>query len=101
MAFAETRDGKLYYELIDQVVGWQTPRDAIVFHHGIGAGAALWLGWLPQLVDRLLHGEAVVITQGAQPVAHQSDIREHQRVCTHHRSLTNNRLARHERQRTP
>jgi len=52
MAFAETRDGKLYYELIDQVVGWQTPRDAIVFHHGIGAGAALWLGWLPQLVDR-------------------------------------------------
>jgi pimeloyl-ACP methyl ester carboxylesterase len=52
MAFAETRHGALYYELIDQVVGWEAPRDAIVFHHGIGAGAALWSGWLPHLVDR-------------------------------------------------
>jgi pimeloyl-ACP methyl ester carboxylesterase len=52
MAFAETPHGALYYELIDQVVGWETPREAIVFHHGIGAGAALWSGWLPQLADR-------------------------------------------------
>jgi len=52
MAFAETPHGALYYELVDQVAGWETPRDAIVFHHGIGAGAALWSGWLPQLVDR-------------------------------------------------
>jgi pimeloyl-ACP methyl ester carboxylesterase len=52
MASARTAAGSLYYDLIDQVVGWQTPGQAILFHHGIGASGALWAGWLPQLVDR-------------------------------------------------
>jgi len=52
MAFAATERGALHYELVDQVVGWEEPRDAIVFHHGIGSSSALWAGWLPALIDR-------------------------------------------------
>ena len=52
MAFAQSRPGALYYELVDQVAGWEKPRHAIVFHHGIGASAALWAGWLPHLAER-------------------------------------------------
>jgi pimeloyl-ACP methyl ester carboxylesterase len=52
MPLAETRHGALHYELVDGAAAWERPRDAIVFHHGIGASAALWAGWLPQLIDR-------------------------------------------------
>jgi pimeloyl-ACP methyl ester carboxylesterase len=52
MAFAKTPHGALAFDLVDQVADWEAPRDAIVFHHGIGSSAALWAGWLPYLVDR-------------------------------------------------
>ncbi len=52
MAFAETPQGALHYELTDRVAGWEAARDAVVFHHGIGSSGALWAGWLPGLIDR-------------------------------------------------
>ena len=52
MPLAQTMHGALHYDIVDQTTPWQKPRDAIVFHHGIGSSAALWSGWLPQLVDR-------------------------------------------------
>ncbi len=52
MALAKTAHGTLHYDVVDQTAPWQKPRDAVLFHHGIGASAALWAGWLPQLVDR-------------------------------------------------
>ena len=52
MAYAETPHGKLYYEIIDQVVPWTTHCETIMFHHGIGADPGIWTDWLPLLTDR-------------------------------------------------
>jgi pimeloyl-ACP methyl ester carboxylesterase len=52
MAYAETAHGKLYYEVFDQVAPWETQRESIVFHHGIGADPGIWTEWLPLLTDR-------------------------------------------------
>lgn len=51
MPLATTRQGSLHYEIVDQVVSSRAPREAILFHHGIGASAAIWTGWLPALAD--------------------------------------------------
>ena len=51
MPLASTRHGSLHYEVVDQVAPWREPRPAILFHHGIGASAALWAGWVPALGD--------------------------------------------------
>ncbi len=51
MPFASTGRGDLHFEVVDQVAPWQRPRDAILFHHGIGASAAIWTGWFPALAD--------------------------------------------------
>jgi len=52
MAYAETAHGKLYYEVFDCVAPWETQRETIVFHHGIGADPGIWTEWLPLLTDR-------------------------------------------------
>lgn len=52
MAFADTAHGRLHYEVIDYPGPWQRDRETILFHHGIGGSAGLWMGWLPALVDR-------------------------------------------------
>ena len=52
MPLAQTKDGALHYEMLDHTVPWRTPGLPILFHHGIGASAALWRGWTPALVDR-------------------------------------------------
>jgi pimeloyl-ACP methyl ester carboxylesterase len=52
MPVAQTPHGALHYDVVDHTAPWQPPGDAILFHHGIGAGADLWTGWLPQLADR-------------------------------------------------
>src|SRR5262245_4032968 len=51
MPLATTSHGNLHYEVVDQVVPWRQPRDAILFHHGIGASAEIWTGWFPALAD--------------------------------------------------
>lgn len=51
MPLATTRQGSLHYEIVDQVVASRAPREAILFHHGIGASAAIWTGWFPALAD--------------------------------------------------
>src|SRR5580704_8493833 len=50
MPLATTNHGTLHYEVIDQVAPWHQDREAILFHHGIGASAAIWAGWRPALV---------------------------------------------------
>lgn len=51
MPLATTSHGTLHYEVVDQVAPWQRRREAILFHHGIGAGAGIWAGWRPALAD--------------------------------------------------
>jgi len=51
MPLATTRQGSLHYEIVDQVASGREPRDAILFHHGIGASAGIWRGWFPALAD--------------------------------------------------
>jgi pimeloyl-ACP methyl ester carboxylesterase len=51
MPLATTRHGSLHYESVDQVAPWCDPRQAILFHHGIGASAAIWTGWFPALQE--------------------------------------------------
>ncbi|CAN5756113.1 hypothetical protein BH11PSE3_BH11PSE3_01430 [soil metagenome] len=51
MPLAPTRQGSLHYEIVDQVVPWRERRDAILFHHGIGACAEIWAGWFPSLQE--------------------------------------------------
>ena len=51
MPLASTSRGDLHYEIVDQVTPWCRPREAILFHHGIGASAGIWSGWFPALAD--------------------------------------------------
>ena len=51
MPFAQTNHGTLHYDVVDQVAPWRGRKEAILFHHGIGASAAIWAGWWPSLVD--------------------------------------------------
>jgi pimeloyl-ACP methyl ester carboxylesterase len=51
MPFATTRYGDLHYEATDRAASGRAPRDAILFHHGIGASAGIWSGWFPALAD--------------------------------------------------
>jgi pimeloyl-ACP methyl ester carboxylesterase len=51
MPLATTRQGSLHYEIVDQAAPAPAPREAILFHHGIGASAAIWAGWFPALAD--------------------------------------------------
>jgi pimeloyl-ACP methyl ester carboxylesterase len=52
MAYAETQDGKLHYEVFEQVAPWEARGETIIFHHGIGADPGIWTDWLPLLIDR-------------------------------------------------
>ena len=52
MPYADTRAGRLHYEVVDLVVPWASRRETIVFHHGIGADPGIWSQWLPLLADR-------------------------------------------------
>jgi pimeloyl-ACP methyl ester carboxylesterase len=51
MAVVETRAGPLHYEVIDHILPWKAQKPTILFHHGIGASADIWSGWLPALID--------------------------------------------------
>ena len=51
MPLATTRQGSLHYEIVDRVAPARAPREAVLFHHGIGASAGLWAGWFPALAD--------------------------------------------------
>ena len=52
MPFIETAHGALYYEIIDRVAASEQRREPILFHHGIGASAAIWSDWIAALADR-------------------------------------------------
>jgi pimeloyl-ACP methyl ester carboxylesterase len=52
MPLLATANGPLHYEVVDHVAPWRARRETILFHHGIGASAGIWAGWLPRLVDR-------------------------------------------------
>jgi pimeloyl-ACP methyl ester carboxylesterase len=51
MPLATTRQGSLHYEIVDQAAPSRGTREAILFHHGIGASAGIWMGWFPALAD--------------------------------------------------
>ena len=51
MPLATTSRGDLHYEIVDQVASRRDRREAILFHHGIGASAGIWAGWFAALAD--------------------------------------------------
>src|SRR5882757_11463389 len=51
MPLATTNHGTLHYDVVDGVAAWRERREAVLFHHGIGASAEIWAGWRPALVD--------------------------------------------------
>lgn len=52
MPYVDCAGGQLYYEIFDHVAPWETRRETIIFHHGIGAHPGIWTEWLPVLMDR-------------------------------------------------
>ena len=52
MPLANTAHGALHYEIVDHVAPWNSARETILFHHGIGGSSGMWAGWLPKLIDR-------------------------------------------------
>ncbi len=52
MAFVQTAQGALHYEVVEQTTPWQVRGLPILFHHGIGSSSMLWRGWYPALIDR-------------------------------------------------
>jgi pimeloyl-ACP methyl ester carboxylesterase len=52
MPFAETRSGRLRYEVCDVVAPWVPQPQTIVFHHGVAASLDIWARWLPVLASR-------------------------------------------------
>ncbi len=52
MASAQTNDGALHYEVVEENAPLNARGLPILFHHGIGSSAALWRGWDPVLVGR-------------------------------------------------
>jgi pimeloyl-ACP methyl ester carboxylesterase len=52
MPYAQTSEGTIHYEVIEHPVPWVREPETIVFHHGIGASAGIWMHWLPELIDR-------------------------------------------------
>src|SRR5882757_7993822 len=51
MPLATTNHGTLHYDVVDGVAAWRERREAVLFHHGIGASAEIWAGWRPALAD--------------------------------------------------
>src|SRR5260370_13800149 len=51
MPLATTKHGTRHYEVIDPVAPWCCGRQGLLFHHGIGASAAIWAGWRPALAE--------------------------------------------------
>jgi pimeloyl-ACP methyl ester carboxylesterase len=51
MPLAATKQGGVHYEIVDRVASSRAPREAILFHHGIGASAGIWADWFPALAD--------------------------------------------------
>jgi pimeloyl-ACP methyl ester carboxylesterase len=52
MPYAQTTEGTIHYEVIEHPAPWVREPETIVFHHGIGASAGIWMRWLPELIER-------------------------------------------------
>lgn len=52
MPYAESSAANIFYEVFDSAAAWETRRETIIFHHGIGADSGMWAEWLPILTER-------------------------------------------------
>jgi pimeloyl-ACP methyl ester carboxylesterase len=52
MAFAESKNGRIYFEVIEAHAPWVERPETIVFNHGIGIDHHMWTKWIPALADR-------------------------------------------------
>src|SRR4051794_18932938 len=52
MAFVQTGQGALHYDVVEQTAPWTGQGLPILFHHGIGSSSAPWRGRDPGLIDR-------------------------------------------------
>lgn len=52
MAYAESGDGRIHFEVIEACSPWTSVPQTILFHHGIGIDRRMWTKWIPELVDR-------------------------------------------------
>ncbi|MEM7406748.1 MAG: alpha/beta hydrolase [Pseudomonadota bacterium] len=50
--YVHTASGNLHYDVTDETQPWRPDGAPIAFHHGVGACADLWRGWVPALCDR-------------------------------------------------
>lgn len=50
MAFLDSNNGPIYYNILNCTSPWQQHPDTIVFQHGLGACGLCWSGWIPALV---------------------------------------------------
>jgi pimeloyl-ACP methyl ester carboxylesterase len=62
----------IHYDVTDQRLPWlrDGADDAIVFHHGLGACADVWLGWLPAVCERHRVVRLDMRGHGRSPVPH-------------------------------
>jgi len=68
MAAVVHRGAELHYDDLDRRVPWAVPAEPVVFHHGVGACAALWSGWDAALADRYRLVRHDVRGHGRSPV---------------------------------
>ena len=52
MLFAETKTGRLHYQVCDVVAPWVRQPETIIFHHGVAADLHIWAPWIPLLAPR-------------------------------------------------
>lgn len=52
MAWADTGNGQLYYEIDTPLVPWQAAPETVVFCHGVGTNRDIWSPWLERLQNR-------------------------------------------------
>lgn len=52
MPVVQSGNAAIHYEVTDLRLPWHRGGRTIVFHHGLGASADIWLGWLPAVQER-------------------------------------------------
>jgi pimeloyl-ACP methyl ester carboxylesterase len=52
MAFAESNNARIFFEVIEAQAPWVEKPETILFNHGIGIDHHMWSKWIPALADR-------------------------------------------------